>query len=700
VPRMSRSITTEERNARRRRRHEADDDVLRMHAGILAEIRDAVVVTDVEGRITFWNDGATRIFGYTADEVLGRTPEFMYHRDEPDLAPRVGDDFVEEWRGIRKDGSTVWVQLHARPLLDDAGVPVGGIGVATDVTDRKRDDLERQRLAMAVEQAAESVVITDAEARIVYVNPSFERVTGYTRDEVIGKNPRILKSGVQSSTFYDAMWAAISNGLPWVADMTNRRKDGTVFQEEAVVTPMKDAAGTITGYVAVKRDVTRERALEAEGMAAIRERALIVETLRSLPIGTSSEATGQAVCQQVVSMSGLLYAHLVLFGEDGHAVPIGLATRTGQVAERRRLPIARSLQLHARASEGPWIEDWKSRPGHPHNQMLQDLGVRAAAYVPVRVRGDLVGLIIAGAGTSGAALALSNVLPGLVDFAEVAGALLQPTLAAGSDAAAARRRLAEVIDKRAFRAVFQPIVDLRSQEIAGFEALTRFADGARPDIAFSEARRLGMGHELEIATMREALIDAASLPRRVFLSLNASPTLITDDTGLAELLATRTRPIVFEVTEHEAIVDYDALRGSLHEIGRDLQIAVDDAGAGVANFHHLIGLRPQFIKVDQELVRGVHADPARQALIVALLHFARSTDCRVIAEGIETELERATLRKLGVELGQGFLLGRPGPASEFGEDAAAAGRATVEPAMPPFRVIRGARDPRVPAALE
>lgn len=676
-----------------------------MHAGILAEIRDAVVVTDVQGRVTYWNDGATRIFGYTADEVLGRTPEFMYPKDDPDLPSRVGDDLVEEWRGVRKDGSTVWIQLHARPLLDDDGVPIGGIGVATDITDRKRDDLERQRLAMAVEQAAESVVITDAEARIVYVNPSFERLTGYTREEVIGKNPRILKSGVQSATFYDAMWGAISNGLPWVADMTNRRKDGTLFQEEAVVTPMRDETGAITGYVAVKRDVTRERALEAEGMAAIRERALIVETLRNLPVGTSPEATGQAVCQQVVSMSGLLHAHLFLFGDDGHAVAIGLATRTGQFAAPRRLPIARSLQLHARALEGPWIEDWKARQGHPHNQMLQALGVRAAAYVPVRARGELIGLIIAGAGTSGADLAMTGVLPGLVDFAEVAGVLLQPTLAAGSEAAVARKRLAAVIAKRAFHPVFQPIIDLRSQEIAGFEALTRFDDGARPDIAFSEARRLGMEHELEIATMREALIAASGLPDRVFLSLNASPTLITRDTGLRTLLATRTRPIVLEVTEHEAIIDYDALRGSLREIGRDLQLAVDDAGAGVANFHHLVGLRPQFIKVDQGLVRDVDSDPARQALIVALLHFARSTDCRVIAEGIETEPERATLRKLGVELGQGFLLGRPGPVSEFREEPTAAGRSGLDRSAPnraasPSRVPRSPREPKVTAPIE
>ncbi len=125
--------------------------------------------------------------------------------------------------------------------------------------------------------------------------------------------------------------------------------------------------------------------------------------------------------------------------------------------------------------------------------------------MPVRARGELVGLIVAGAGTSSATSALSSALPGLVDFAEVAGVLLQPTLAAGSEAAVARKRLASVIEQASVPSRVPADHRPALAGDAGFEALTRFDDGMRPDIAFSDARRLGMEHELELATMREAL---------------------------------------------------------------------------------------------------------------------------------------------------------------------------------------------------
>ncbi len=636
---------------------------LRTRAEILAEVRDAIVVTDADARITYWNDGATALFGYTADEMLGRTPDIVYPSATapPRLSAREPslDEFEEDWLGVRKDGSTVWVRLHTRALFDEDGQIVGGIGIASDISDRKRVEFERARLATAVEQSHESIVITDVQARIVYVNPAFERLTGYSRDEVIGQNPRILKSGVQSATFYDAMWASLVNGLPWVAEMTNRRKDGSLYREEAVFTPIRDASGEISGYVAVKRDVTRERELEAAGAAAARERALIADTLSRLPPGGSAEATGQAICQQVVSMTGLTHAHLFLFDDAALATPVGLVTADGRFAENRPLPIARGRELYERASAGPWIEDWTERPGHPYNALLGGLGVRAAAYVPVRHNRDLIGLLIVGANDGHATATLSTTFPGLVEIADLAGSLLASTLTERADAALKVERIARIIDEVAFKPVFQPIIELASGRVVGFEALTRFDDGTPPDFQFRQALLTGQGLELEVATLRAACLAARDLPADAFVSVNVSPRLILHGDALRTMLDDWTRPVVLEVTEHEAIDDYTALRAAVAALASDLRVAVDDAGAGVANFAHLVELRPQFIKLDLGLVQGVGADPARQALIVALVHFAAATDCRVIAEGIETKAERTLLQRLGVELGQGYLLGRP-----------------------------------------
>jgi two-component system cell cycle sensor histidine kinase/response regulator CckA len=137
-----------------------------------------------------------------------------------------------------------------------------------DVTARKNAETERQRLATAIEQAAEAIVITDARGAIVYVNPAFETVSGYSRTEALGLNPSMLKSGKQDDAFYGTLWATISSGNTWRGRLVNRRKDGTLFTEEATISPVRDATGATTSYVAVKRDVTANLALEAQYLQA------------------------------------------------------------------------------------------------------------------------------------------------------------------------------------------------------------------------------------------------------------------------------------------------------------------------------------------------------------------------------------------------------------------------------------------------
>jgi two-component system cell cycle sensor histidine kinase/response regulator CckA len=137
-----------------------------------------------------------------------------------------------------------------------------------DITLRKRAEAEAVRLATAIEQADEAVVITDAHGAIEYVNPAFEAGTGYSRTEVLGCNPRLLKSGVQDAAFYRALWATISGGAPWRGRLVNKKKDGTLYSEDVTISPVRNASGTVTSYVAVKRDVTASLALEAQLLQA------------------------------------------------------------------------------------------------------------------------------------------------------------------------------------------------------------------------------------------------------------------------------------------------------------------------------------------------------------------------------------------------------------------------------------------------
>ena len=548
-------------------------------------------------------------------------------------------------------------RMHTQPQTHEAAVPI----LSGDIEAQLRDRAERDRLAAGIEQVAESIMITDREARITYVNHAFERVTGYTRDEVIGQNPRLLNSGQQPHSFYEAMWTALTNGLPWVGDFVNRRKDGSFYTEEVVISPIRDSSGAITRYVAVQRDVTPERALAERSIHLARERALIAETIRGLRSGDTPEATAQAICRRVGSFTGVKAAHLSLFELDGRAVPIGFVVTGQSDPPLRRLPAQRSRHLHERATEGPWIEPWVNRPSYPYNQLLSSLGVHAIAFAPVRHEQRLIGLLGVHVKESVEEFAAAEALPALVEFADLAGALIGRDVAERTEVGRGRNRIADIIAHQAFGPVFQPIVDLRRDEIVGYEALTRFTDGANPEVLFDEAAAVGLGVELETATLGAALAAAEALPGSAWLNLNASPELILAGEPLRSLLAGTSRSLVLEVTEHAPIADYAAFRAAMAALGPKVEFAVDDTGTGFASLRHIVELRPAFVKLDRSLMVGLESDNARQAMIVGLCQFAQVTGCRLIVEGIETDSELTLLCALAVDLGQGYLLGRPVP---------------------------------------
>jgi two-component system, cell cycle sensor histidine kinase and response regulator CckA len=163
-----------------------------------------------------------------------------------------------------KWGKTLYLRMLLNPVFDQQGRIQGCQAVMEDVTRRKEAEEANLRLATAVEQAAETITITDAAGTIVYVNPAFERTTGYSRQEAVGSNPRILKSGEHDRAFYQNMWQTITSGNVWHGRLVNKKKDGTLCHEEATISPIKDDTGNIVSFVAVKRDVTQEVSLQKQ----------------------------------------------------------------------------------------------------------------------------------------------------------------------------------------------------------------------------------------------------------------------------------------------------------------------------------------------------------------------------------------------------------------------------------------------------
>ena len=228
----------------------------------------AIVTFDPEGVVTMWNPAAERIFGWSENEALGtRLPFVPAERQEEFLALRrralLGEVFTEpELHRRRADGSPIVVSVSTSPLRRPDGTIYGIMSILMDVTEAKAVEESRARLTMAVEQAGESIVVTDTRGTIQYVNPAFERITGYDRMEAIGQTPRILKSGRHDAAFYRNMWETLRRGEIWRGTFLNRRKDRTLFEEDAVISPVRDPSGQVVNYVAVKRDVTDVRRME------------------------------------------------------------------------------------------------------------------------------------------------------------------------------------------------------------------------------------------------------------------------------------------------------------------------------------------------------------------------------------------------------------------------------------------------------
>ena len=230
---------------------------------------DVLFIVDKLGTITYCSPSVERVLGYRPDELTGTSgfslivPEDLRRaaKDFEAAAGTSGSDVPNSFRLLHKNGTILIMEGVGRNLYDDPVISGFTITVR-DVTEHKRLEEELQRLSIAVEQAAEEVVITDPEGIIRYVNPAFEKITGYSRAEALGKNPSMMASGVHDRAFYENLWNTIKGGGIWTGRITNRHRDGRLIQDDVTISPMVNAEGEHTGYVSVKRDVTDSVRLE------------------------------------------------------------------------------------------------------------------------------------------------------------------------------------------------------------------------------------------------------------------------------------------------------------------------------------------------------------------------------------------------------------------------------------------------------
>jgi len=237
---------------------------------VIEGMGDPVFVKDTDSRYLLINQATAQLFGVTRAGVVGRGAEAVF---PPDVARFVQESDARVLREAvpmtfeetlpTRNGARRFLVSKA-PRRDAHGAIIGLVGVARDITDLRQADETIRRLSTAVGQSPAAVIITDPTGRIVYVNRKFTDITGYSSDEVVGNNPRLLKSGKTSVEQYRQLWSTIQSGATWRGEYQNRRKNGDLYWASATIAPVKDENGTITNFVAIQEDVTETRSLEAQ----------------------------------------------------------------------------------------------------------------------------------------------------------------------------------------------------------------------------------------------------------------------------------------------------------------------------------------------------------------------------------------------------------------------------------------------------
>ncbi len=259
-------------------------NIIPVARGYLIEtLPNAVFMVERNHRIADINPAGCFILGKTKQELLSKPAKEVLG-----YWPRLASVFQQENEistvvMVVKDVKNRSYDMHITPLRTRSNKSAGWVIVLHDITQLKEAETRASQLAAVIEQAHETIVITDLNANITYANPYFETATGYSILEVIGKNPNILQSGIQDEVFYQGLWNSITKGEAWTNTFVNKRKDGSLFHEAATIFPIKNTEGDITSYAAVKRDIT----LQVKAEETLRQFNQKLEKLHEISIELS-----------------------------------------------------------------------------------------------------------------------------------------------------------------------------------------------------------------------------------------------------------------------------------------------------------------------------------------------------------------------------------------------------------------------------
>ncbi|WP_305043951.1 putative bifunctional diguanylate cyclase/phosphodiesterase [Geoalkalibacter sp.] len=545
-----------------------------------------------------------------------------------------------------------------------------------------------QKLSLAVEQSPAAVVITNLDAAIEYVNPKFTQVTGYTLEEVRGKNPRILQSGEMPREDYLRLWQTLLAGREWHGEFLNKRKDGSLFWEQASISPLRNDQGRVTHYIAVKEDITARKRYEMQlehqathdDLTGLANRALLHDRLE------------QAIHQ--ARRSGRLVAVLLLDLDRFKLVNDSLGHAVGdkmlcQVGERLRKSV-REVDTVARLGGDEFvillteicdIDD----VGQVAAKILRHLGEPLALDGREISIGASLGLSIYPRDASDGATLIRNADIAMYRAKQEGGSFsfyanemnlrLLETLELES-------ALRQALDRRQFCLHYQPKVGLTSGRVLGCEALIRWQHPQRGMISPAEfiplAEETGLIVPIGHWALREACrqtrqwLEQGLSPRNVAVNLSARQFRKGDlvDVVRQVLAENALDPDLLELELTESMIMDDPVGAEqtmrrLKNLG--VGLSLDDFGTGYSSLNYLRRFPVDSLKIDRSFIADVVSDPSGSSVVTSVISIAHNLGLSAIAEGVETSDQLDFLVDNGCDMLQGYIFSKPMPADEYAE---------------------------------
>jgi diguanylate cyclase (GGDEF)-like protein/PAS domain S-box-containing protein len=672
----------------------------RFRKHILNAIGDGICGVNSTGHITFINPVGAAMLQRAPEDMVGqsirdiayskRADGTPYPRGEcpicmtlEDGIPRHDDNEVF-WR---RDGGSFPVEYSSMPMHDGQGRLIGMVVSFIEITERRRAE-ERLRIAASVfTHVREGIGITDTEGNVLDVNAAFTRITGYEREEVLGRNMNILHSGRQSEEFYRDMWRALIENGYWAGELWNRRKNGEVYSESIAISAVSDARGERQGYVAVFSDSSllkeHERQLEYiahyDALTGVPNRVLLADRMKQAIAQTMREQNMLAICY--LDLDGFKDINDTMGHEAGDQVLIEVSRRIGGTIRGgdtvARLGGDEFVVLLLGLERGEECTASITRLLEAISQPIK-IGEK-----PVVV-GASIGVSIYPLDDDDPDTLLRHADQAMY-MAKQAGKNRFHVYDPALDQRARNHHafmfdIQHALERSEFVLHYQPKLDLRTRQVVGAEALIRWQHPQKGLLSPAEFLRAIENTDLDIRVGEWVTSTALAQAQQwleagldIEVSINISAHHLESE-GFVEGLRLEVARypglpagrLQIEILETIALDDIAVVSGIISSCrGFGVGFALDDFGTGYSSLTYLNHLPVDALKIDQSFVRDMIEDKGDRAIVKGIIALARAFDRLTVAEGIETDKHYEALLKMDCNFGQGYAIARPMPAEEF-----------------------------------